>query len=99
MVDITNLMVVPLSGAVVVTKQAVQMPTTIVLADVTGGTLTIEVSTDNFVADTRRIHKMTAGASPSVQQWVSYQAKKNEYMRFTLTAGDAHVRLEPTTLT
>jgi hypothetical protein len=99
MVDFSHLMVVELSGAVVnLDKASPQMPFSVVLADVTGGTLKIEVSRDGFAADTRRIALITAGASPSVQEWIHHRVLTNEKIRFNLSAGTAHVRLEPTTL-
>jgi hypothetical protein len=87
--------------ATVVKYQSAQMPFSIVLAEVSNGTLKIEVSSDGGATWTR-IDYINASVSPllDIQRWLFARVYQNQIFKVTTTGGSvmATLRIEPTNL-
>jgi hypothetical protein len=81
-------------GATAVKFVANQSPVILVLADVADGTMQIDLSTDDFASDIRRVAFLDPpAAGPSVQHVLHKQVLKNERVRVTTTASaKSHLR-------
>jgi len=78
-------------GASPQTKQATQEPVLIVQAVVTGGTLKVTVSNDNFVADNRIVCDIN-GATDTKMDWPLFFVAKSERVKCEWTGTKAFIR-------
>jgi hypothetical protein len=101
MFDLETLQPVVQDGAKVVKYTSTQYPFSIVLAEVANGTLLVEVSTDAFVADTRRLLFIDASTNPlDIQRWEFARVMQTEIFRITTVGANVKstLRIQPTNL-
>ena len=84
------------SGALVTIYAAAQAPVKLVNASVLNGTMLVEVSSDLFVADVRRVTSLAAGATNVAFDEFRYYVAKNHRVRITTTGAGAAAHLRQT---